>query len=63
MADDPDHDEGRSRTNLVVAGVVVVLLVGGYFLVQAVVKNARLQECLAAHHANCVPVDAPPDRD
>ncbi len=63
MADDPNDDEGRTRTNLVVAVVVVALLIGGYFLVQAAVKNARLQECLAAHHANCVPVDAPPDRD
>lgn len=63
MANDPNDDEGSTRTNLVVAVVVVILLIGGYFLVQAVVRNARLQECLAARHANCVPVEALPERD
>jgi hypothetical protein len=57
------EDAGRARANFAALAVVAVLLVGGYFLVQAAVKNARLQECLARGYANCVPVEAPPDRD
>ena len=62
MADDPD-DGDRGRTNLAAIVVVIVLLIGGYFLVQAIADNTRLQECLARRQINCVPVEAPPERN
>jgi len=60
MADEPD-DGDRTRANIAAIVVVIVLLVGGYFLVQAVVDNARLQECLARRQINCAPVEVPPE--
>lgn len=62
MADESD-DGDRSRANLAVIVIVILLLIGGYFLVQAIVDNARLQECLARRQMNCVPVDVPPERN
>ncbi|HEY5608700.1 MAG TPA: hypothetical protein VIM38_10215 [Alphaproteobacteria bacterium] len=60
MADEPD-DGDRTRANIAAIVVVIVLLIGGYFLVQAVVDNARLQECLARRQINCAPVEVPPE--
>ena len=60
MPDDPD-DGDRTRANIVAMVVVILLLIGGYFLVQAIVDNSRLQECLARRQINCVPVEAPPE--
>ena len=61
MADEQDGDGDRTRANIAAIVVVIVLLVGGYFLVQAVVDNARLQECLARRQINCAPVEVPPE--
>ena len=60
MADEPD-DGDRTRANIAAIVIVILLLVGGYFLVQAVVDNARLQECLARRQINCAPVEVPPE--
>ena len=60
MADNPD-DGDRTRANIAAIVVVIVLLIGGYFLVQAIVDNSRLQECLARRQINCVPVERPPE--
>ena len=62
MADVPD-DGDRSRANIATIVIVILLLVGGYFLVQAIVDNSRLQECLARRQINCVPVELPPERN
>ena len=62
MADEPD-DGDRTRANIAAIVVAIVLLIGGYFLVQAIVDNARLQECLARRQINCVPVELPPERN
>lgn len=43
----------RDRQNLAVAIVAVVILVGGYWLMSAMHRNAQLEECLLRRRLNC----------
>jgi hypothetical protein len=44
-----------------VIGLVVVLLlvIGAYFLVTALRKNADLEDCLMSGRRNCAPIEVP----
>ena len=57
------HDDGHepdSRRPAVIGLVVVLLLViGAYFLVAALRKNAELEDCLMSGRRNCAPIEAP----
>jgi hypothetical protein len=57
------HDDGHepdSRRPAVIGLVVVLLLViGAYFLVAALRKNADLEDCLMSGRRNCAPIEAP----
>jgi hypothetical protein len=61
MDEDRDGEEkGRSTANLVVIAVVVVLAVAGLFLTRKLMEYKKLEDCLMARRANCIPVEAPP---
>ena len=54
---DPEDDLRRSRDNLLVFVAVMVVIVLGVLLTQALKKSTDLQDCVAAGHRNCEPVD------
>jgi hypothetical protein len=53
----PDDDHDRDRKNLIVAGIVIVLVVGTVWLLLALQRGTAILDCMAAHHPNCVPLD------
>ncbi|MCW2243218.1 hypothetical protein [Azospirillum canadense] len=58
--EDP-HDDDRSRNaaNIGVAVVVVILLVVGYWLINALIRQSKLEDCMLAHRRDCIAVEAP----
>lgn len=57
----PEEDDDRSRNaaNIGVAVVVLVLLVVGYWLINALIRQSKLEDCMLAHRRDCIPVEAP----
>jgi hypothetical protein len=57
------HDDGPepdSRRPAVIGLIVVLaLVVIAYFLVNALRKNANLEDCLMSGRSNCAPIEAP----
>lgn len=53
------QDGHKVRQNLMVAVWVVLLLVGAYWLVDALIKNNREVECYARGGHNCTRLDVP----
>ncbi len=56
MSEDED-DARRSRTNLIVLAAVVALVLLGIVLVKAMKYYSDMQDCAAAGHRDCQPVD------
>lgn len=56
---DDDDNGGRSRTSLVGLIVVIVLVVGGVFLVEKLKAMSDLQDCLMSGRTNCAPIEVP----
>ena len=54
-SDDGDH----SRASLIGLLIIVVLVVGGYFLVQKLKAMSELQDCVMSGRTNCAPIDTP----
>ena len=54
LEDRPDHKAARRQTASL-AGIVIILLllVGGLFLVQHLRKTAMIEDCLMAGRRNC----------
>jgi hypothetical protein len=46
------------RTALLGLGVVLLLVVGGLFLVHILRRMSRLQDCVMSGRSNCVPIDS-----
>jgi hypothetical protein len=66
--DDGPHDDGphdddqrRTLTNAAVLAVAALLVLAGLWLMDAMVRQSRLEDCLLAHRRNCVPVEKPAD--
>ena len=57
-----DQDRRKLRQNALVAFWVVVLLFAAAWLVDAVIKNNREQNCYARGGHNCVKLDVPPPK-
>jgi len=55
--DGPDPDSRRPA--LLGLALVLLLVVGAYFLVTALRKNAELEDCLMSGRRNCAPIDVP----
>jgi len=54
---EPEHDAPSSNRGPVAALVVVLVLVlVGWVLTQALHKNANIQDCVASGRTNCAPV-------
>jgi hypothetical protein len=54
-SDDDDH--GSPRRSLVGLIIAIVLVVGGYFLVQKLKAMSELQDCVMSGRSNCAPID------
>jgi len=62
---EPHHngDEPDSRRAALIGLVLVLaLVVAAYFLVDALRKNANLEDCLMSGRHNCAPIEAPSSR-
>ena len=57
---DNDHEPDSRRPALIGLAVVLLLVIGAYFLVTALRKNADLEDCLMSGRRNCAPIEAPP---
>ncbi len=55
MADDNGDNQSR-RGPLIAMGAVVLLIVIGWFLTQALRNSTRLEDCLMSGRTNCAPV-------
>ena len=59
--DDDDGDD-RSGANMVVLIVAVVIIVVGSLVVWGMKHESNLEDCYAAGHRNCAPVDTQPSQ-
>ena len=58
--DDPQPTEAeRRRSNLILLIVSVVVVVLGVYLVNWLVEQRKLQECLESGRHNCAPIQTP----
>jgi hypothetical protein len=55
MAGD-DEDDSSRRGPLIAMGVVVLLVVVGWLITQALHNSTRLEDCLMSGRTNCAPV-------
>lgn len=54
---DPAEDARRMRQNLAAAVIIIFLLVFGGWLIDRLMRSAKVQACLEAGHRNCVPLE------
>jgi hypothetical protein len=63
MTHDPGHDNddgsGGRRAALIGLLVCAVLVVAAYYLVNSLHNEGQLEDCLASHRTNCMPLDIP----
>ena len=57
MNEEQDADGIRKRQNIAAAIVLVVLFLGGLWLVNALRNYMKIEECIEAGHRNCAPLD------
>jgi hypothetical protein len=60
--DPPDHEPTeaeRRRSNLIMLVVAVVVVVLGVYLVNWLIEQRKLQECLESGRHNCAPITTP----
>ena len=57
MDQPPDDYDQRQRTNLLVIGVVLLIVVVTVGLMLLLKHGIELQDCFAAGHHNCAPID------
>lgn len=57
----PDRHDGDGGRRAALIGLLVcaVLVVVGYYLVNSLRNESQLEDCLASHRTNCVPLDIP----
>jgi len=56
---DDGHEPDSRRPALIGLALVLLLVIGAYFLVSALRKNAELEDCLMSGRRNCAPIEAP----
>ena len=59
---DDGHEPDSRRPALIGLVLVLALVVAAYFLVNALRKNADLEDCLMSGRHNCAPIEAPSSR-
>jgi hypothetical protein len=53
----PEDYDQRQRTNLLVAGIAILIVVVTVTLMLLLKHGIELQDCFAAGHHNCAPID------
>ena len=56
MADNNEDDSSR-RGPLIAMGVVVLLVVVGWFVTRALHNSTKLEDCLMSGRTNCTPLE------
>ncbi|MGA7713094.1 MAG: hypothetical protein WCA81_14410 [Rhizomicrobium sp.] len=57
MDQPPDNYDNRQRTNLLVIGIVIALVVITVTLMLMLKHGIDLEDCFAAGHHHCAPID------
>jgi hypothetical protein len=57
MNEEPNDDSIRARQNIAAAIVLVLLFLGGLWLLAALRSYLKTEECIEAGHRNCLPID------
>jgi len=57
--DDEENERDRRTANLFLLGAAIVVVVGGIWLVNAMVDARKSEECFESGRRNCNPVDIP----
>ncbi|HEX5321249.1 MAG TPA: hypothetical protein VFW46_18945 [Stellaceae bacterium] len=60
---DQDHEPDSRRGALIGLAVIALLVIAGYYLVNALREEGKREDCLAAGRHNCAPLDIPPRKD
>jgi hypothetical protein len=55
--EESNDDSMRARQNIGAAIVLILLFLGGLWLVFALRSYLKTEECLEAGHRNCAPID------
>ena len=55
----PDDDDARFTISLAGLAVALLLLVVGYWLVERLAAESKLEDCMMAGQRNCVPIEKP----
>lgn len=62
--DDEESENERRATNLFLLGAAVLVVVGGIWLVNAMIDSRKSEECMESGRRNCNPLSVPArDRD
>jgi hypothetical protein len=56
--EETDHE--RRRANIVLLAFFAVVVGVGVWLVSALLEARRIDDCIAQHRSNCMPIEAPP---
>jgi hypothetical protein len=51
--DEPESDADRRRANLIILAVVALLILGGLWVVNALIDARKAEECLESGRRNC----------
>jgi hypothetical protein len=56
---DDGHEPDSRRPAVIGLALVLLLVIGAYFLVTALRKNSDLEDCLMSGRRNCAPIETP----
>ncbi|HXP06649.1 MAG TPA: hypothetical protein VN808_21220 [Stellaceae bacterium] len=61
MADNRDDDDGGDSRRGALIGLVItaLIVVAGYFLMNALRNEGKVEDCLMSGRSNCAPLDIP----
>jgi hypothetical protein len=61
MSDNRNDDDGEGSRRGAVIGLVItaLIVVAGYFLMNALRDEGKREDCLMSGRSNCVPLDIP----
>ncbi len=57
--DEPETESERRTTNIVLLVAGILIVVGGIWLVNAMVDARKSEECFESGRRNCAPISAP----
>lgn len=57
MSEPPDDYRERQRANLIVMAVVAVLIIGTVLLLVSLHEGIKRENCFAAGHRTCAPIE------